>query len=114
MTSIELERFRKRLEREYRRLRKQITILDQQIDFDETGDVPSDPADAATVLVDHEELLGQTVQLQAIVAQIKKALDRIATGTYGTSEVSGKPIPIERLEVLPYATTLVDEEVPGD
>jgi RNA polymerase-binding transcription factor DksA len=26
------------------------------------------------------------------------------------SEVSGKPIPIERLEAIPYATTLVDEQ----
>ena len=35
---------------------------------------------------------------------------RIADGTYGLSAVSGKPIPLERLEALPYATTLVDEE----
>jgi RNA polymerase-binding transcription factor DksA len=38
------------------------------------------------------------------------ALNRIDDGTYGVSEVSGKPIPIERLEAVPYATTLVDEE----
>lgn len=114
MTPVELEQFRKRLEREHRRLRKQLSNLDQQIDLDETGDVPSDPADAATVLVDQEELLGQTIQLQEIASQIEKALARIADGTYGISEVSGKPIPIERLEALPYATTLVDEEVPGD
>ncbi len=114
MTPAEIERFRTRLEREYARLREQLAILEQQLDFDETGDVPSDPADAATVLVDQEELLGQTVQLQAIAVQIEKALARIADGTYGISEVSGKPIPMERLEALPYATTLVDEEVPGD
>jgi RNA polymerase-binding transcription factor DksA len=40
---------------------------------------------------------------------VKRALDRIEQGTYGLSEVSGKPIPIERLEAVPSATTLVDE-----
>jgi RNA polymerase-binding transcription factor DksA len=113
MTPAEMERFRIRLEQEYTRLREQLATLEQQLDFNETGDVPSDPADAATVLLDQEELLGQTVQLQAIAVQIEKALARIAEGTYGMSEVSGKPIPIERLEALPYASTLVDEEAPG-
>jgi RNA polymerase-binding transcription factor DksA len=32
-------------------------------------------------------------------------------GTYGLSEVSGRPIPLERLEVLPWATTTVDDPV---
>jgi RNA polymerase-binding transcription factor DksA len=114
MTPAEIERFRTRLEQEYTRLREELAILKQQLDLDETGDVPSDASDAATVLLDQEEMLGQTVQLQTIARQIEKALARIAEGTYGLSEVSGKPIPIERLEVLPDATTLVDEEAPGD
>lgn len=50
--------------------------------------------------------------LRSTLAQIDNALARIEDGTYGVSEVSGKPIPIERLEALPYATTLVGEEAP--
>jgi RNA polymerase-binding transcription factor DksA len=42
--------------------------------------------------------------------QVNRALERIDAGKYGLSEVSGKPIPIERLEAVPYATTLVGEE----
>ena len=42
--------------------------------------------------------------------QVKKALARIDMGTYGMSEVSGKPIPIDRLEAVPSATTLVNQE----
>jgi DnaK suppressor protein len=113
MTPIEMERFRTRLEREYAHLRERLAILEQQLNLDETGEAPADPADAATVLVDQEEILGQIVQLQAIAAQMEKALARITDGTYGISEVSGKPIPLERLEALPYATTLVGEEAPG-
>lgn len=44
------------------------------------------------------------------LAQVKKALARIDAGTYGVSQVSGKPIPIDRLEAVPSATTLVNEE----
>lgn len=42
--------------------------------------------------------------------QVNKALARIEAGTYGMSEVSGKPIPLERLEAVPSATTLVSEQ----
>lgn len=41
--------------------------------------------------------------------QIDNALRRIAEGSYGYSEVSGKSIPVERLEALPTATRLVGE-----
>jgi len=43
-----------------------------------------------------------------LLAKVLHALDRMDQGTYGTCEVSGKPIPIARLEALPYATTLVE------
>jgi len=29
-------------------------------------------------------------------------------GVYGTCEVTGEPIPVARLEALPYATTVVE------
>ena len=64
---------------------------------------------AATILTDQEETSTERAQLQADLNQIDGALARIKAGTYGVSEVSGKPIPLERLEALPYATTLVDE-----
>ena len=35
------------------------------------------------------------------------------TGTYGYSIVSGRPIPRERLEAIPWATVLVEEKVGG-
>jgi RNA polymerase-binding transcription factor DksA len=46
------------------------------------------------------------------LAQVERALERIEQGTYGLSEISGKAIPTERLEALPYATTLVSEHAP--
>ena len=38
---------------------------------------------------------------------------RIEVGTYGYSEVSGLPIPRERLEALPETTVLAAEKVSG-
>ncbi|NJP46467.1 TraR/DksA family transcriptional regulator [Actinacidiphila epipremni] len=47
-------------------------------------------------------LLGQAREhLEAL----DRALDRFEQGTYGRCEVCGEPIPAERLEVLPAATT---------
>ena len=42
-------------------------------------------------------------------AQIERALKKIELGTYGLSDVSGKPIPRERLEAMPEAVMTVDE-----
>jgi RNA polymerase-binding transcription factor DksA len=47
---------------------------------------------------------------QLLLDQVERALRRMDEGTYGLSEVTGKPIPIERLEALPWATTNVDDE----
>jgi RNA polymerase-binding transcription factor DksA len=65
--------------------------------------------DEARLLYEREDELDANARDRKELAQVKRALNRIEQGTYGLSEVSGKPIPIERLEALPYATTLVDE-----
>lgn len=39
---------------------------------------------------------------------IKLALEKIEAGTYGTCEVSGEPIPEERLEANPSARTCIE------
>ena len=48
----------------------------------------------------------QVARLEAI----NRAIGKIEDGTYGTSIVSGKKIPIERLEAVPEALWNVDEE----
>ena len=42
--------------------------------------------------------------------QIEEALKRIEAGTYGICEVTGKPIPLARLQALPYATTTIEAQ----
>jgi DnaK suppressor protein len=47
------------------------------------------------------------------LADIERALQKIDAGTYGVSESSGAPIPIERLEAYPEARGTLDEQKPG-
>lgn len=44
------------------------------------------------------------------LSNIERALQKIDQGTYGYSDLSGKPIPKARLEVAPEATLSVEEE----
>src|SRR5204863_8942262 len=68
-----------------------------------------DSDDQSFQIYDREFQVDVDVLDRATLAEIEKALHRIEEGTYGVSEVSGKAIPIERLEAVPYAVTLVDE-----
>ena len=46
----------------------------------------------------------------ARLGQIERALQKIQQGTYGFSDISGQPIPRERLEAVPEATDTATEE----
>jgi DnaK suppressor protein len=44
-----------------------------------------------------------------VLAEIDAALKRIEAGTYGKCEACGKEIPVERLEVYPWASLCIDD-----
>jgi DnaK suppressor protein len=44
------------------------------------------------------------------LARVERALAKIAEGTYGFSDVSGKPIPTDRLEAVPEAVNTTAEQ----
>jgi DnaK suppressor protein len=70
---------------------------------------PGDNADSGSVLQDEERSELQQENVEAILRDIDHALERIEEGTYGISEMSGKPIPIARLRAIPWATMTVEE-----
>ncbi len=49
------------------------------------------------------------VEDQRLIA-INRALQKIDEGTYGLSDVSGTPIPLQRLEASPEAVTTLEEQ----
>lgn len=44
------------------------------------------------------------------IANIERALQKIEEGNYGLSDLSGEPIPLDRLEAVPEAILTVQEE----
>jgi RNA polymerase-binding transcription factor DksA len=71
---------------------------------------PNDPADEASNLFDRDRMMAATENMTRILDKIERALKKIDDGTYGFSDIDGKPIPIERLEAIPYAVTTVQQE----
>jgi RNA polymerase-binding transcription factor len=110
LKSQDLRRFQERLKTERDAIQSRIAANRRRIREtvqDESG--VGDSGDEASLLYDREFEIDENALDRKALAQVNRALARIDEGTYGVSEVSGKPIPIERLEAVPYATTLVDE-----
>ncbi|HEX4803753.1 MAG TPA: TraR/DksA family transcriptional regulator, partial [Myxococcaceae bacterium] len=61
-----------------------------------TEEVASDPMEVAERATEENELLGLASQEGTELSEIDHALAKMAKGTYGVSELSGSPIPLER------------------
>lgn len=69
-----------------------------------------DPANLASDLYQDELDEGLADDLREQLAAVARAEERLTAGTYGLSIKSGKPIPDERLEAIPWAELTVEEE----
>jgi DnaK suppressor protein len=115
LTQEQLEHFRALLEQEKAAIEARIRERNERIratvrEPDELADV----ADGAAMLADREQAIIENDLDADTLAKVERALERIQDGTYGISEASGRPIPIERLEAVPWAPTLVDERPPDE
>jgi DnaK suppressor protein len=48
-------------------------------------------------------------QMQETLADVVRAEEKLAEGSYGVCDFCGKPIPAARLEALPWATLCVTD-----
>lgn len=67
-------------------------------------------ADAGTDSYDRDFALGILSSHQNALYEIDDAIRRIESGTYGICEASGKPIPLKRLEAVPWARFTLEAE----
>ncbi len=68
---------------------------------------PGDLLDAA-VDTAQDEVNSQLVEAESReLALIDEAMERMKDGSYGTCDDCGKPIPMARLQALPYATECI-------
>ena len=109
-----VERFRLRLEGEEARLRAMIEEIDhdrEQGRLSETSsehNVDPENADGGSLAFELQMDLSIEENAKTLLEKVRHALSRMEQGVYGICEVSGAPIPLARLEALPYATTLVE------
>lgn len=88
---------------------------DSLVEEREPGDVQFDEesGEGDTLAVERERDLALSAHARAAVDQIDAALARIDDGTYGICQVSGKPIPRQRLNAIPWAAERVEHKAGG-
>jgi DnaK suppressor protein len=90
-------------------LRKEISDQGGDPDSDDASiDVERGFADSAHSTAERARLIAVMKALRANLRWVNRALKKMELGTYGTCERCGNPIPIERLEALPWAILCVD------
>ena len=96
--------------------RERLTSLlsDQQQAVEDQQGVDAGPADSAKDITDRQIDESELANVRAQLEEVDAALQRVEDGTYGVSEVSGEPIPDERLRAVPWARRLVDEQELAD
>jgi RNA polymerase-binding transcription factor DksA len=109
-----LERLARRLEEE--RVRLETIISEHEREREESklaeasADRSADPdnVDGGAIEVELEIDQAMIQNAKELLDRVKHAQDRMEKGQYGICEVTGDPIPVARLEALPYATTTVE------
>jgi len=109
-----LDRLARRLDEERERLEALIEEFEREREASRLAESPSehnaDPenADGGSLAFEMEMDLSMQQNAEELLGKVKHAQDRMEKGLYGICEVTGKPIPLARLEALPYATTVVE------
>ncbi|MHA2062244.1 MAG: TraR/DksA family transcriptional regulator [Planctomycetota bacterium] len=111
LTPVEIQKFK------YMLLAKREEILENVMEMErealrrernDLSNMPIHMADAGSDNYEIENTIGLMDSERKLLAEIDDALSRIEDGTYGLCEGTGKPIPTERLEAIPWARYCVD------
>jgi DnaK suppressor protein len=70
----------------------------------------TEAVDFAEQIVEQDDALRIDSFDQSLLSDIEHALAKLDAGTYGVSEQSRMPIPLARLQVLPWARLTLEEE----
>jgi DnaK suppressor protein len=113
--TLDLEQVRSELESERDRLRGAIEAVNHQGSIaDETGDLSIGQddhiADTASETFMRELDGGLEENAEHLLEKIEGALERMDAGTYGTCLVCGRPIDVDRLQAVPYATLCIEDK----
>ncbi|MCL1595445.1 MAG: TraR/DksA C4-type zinc finger protein [Actinomycetia bacterium] len=109
-----LKKLERRLDDERERLEKIIRHHEQDREQAMLAEGPTDRSpdpdnvDGGAIAVELETDRSMVQNAKDLLDAVKHAQDRMEKGLYGICEVTGEPIPMARLEAIPYATTTVE------
>lgn len=109
-----LKRFRRRLAAERERLEAMLAEIDRQREAGRLAESASehnpdpDNADGGSLALEMEMDISVEQNAKELLEKVLHAQDRMEKGLYGICEVTGDPIPVARLDALPYATMTVE------
>jgi DnaK suppressor protein len=109
-----VDRFKRRLEAEKERLEELIEEYEQELEearlTESSSDRSPDPgnAEAGSMKFEYEKELSIEQNTLDLLGKVDRALRRVDEGSYGICESCGNSIPVERLDVLPYAALCID------
>jgi RNA polymerase-binding transcription factor DksA len=92
------------------RLSRERADLIQEANEEKHTVLRDDIADAGTDSYDRDFALSIASSGQEALFEIEEALNRIKTGRYGICEATGKQIPADRLEAIPWTRFTADAE----
>jgi len=101
LSKDQLAKQREILLAEEKRLKEEITELDQYPDYGDQYD------DDVQELTDFENMLSVKERLNIVLKKVSKAIEAIDTGIYGRCKICSQYIENGRLEAIPYAEICV-------
>ena len=117
LTAEILAELRAQLTRQYDRLKTEIAArrraegLGDTPEQDPTADLRGDIGDESVELEAWDTGHQETLNLEAQLAEVEHALEKMDAGTYGICERCSRPIPLARLRVIPEARYDIEHEV---
>jgi DnaK suppressor protein len=111
LSKTQLQHFRTILVRKRAELIGDVSTMETQALTGHSGSLshtPQHSAEQGSDVYDQSLALDIAAVDRKLIKEIDDAIKRIDDGTYGLCEVTGKPIKIERLEVLPWARMSIE------
>lgn len=107
----DIVKFKGRLELLKKQMTHQLVSTSSEVKTpDEATGYSQHQADQGTDDFDRTISLELTNKEYHILRQIERALEKIDENTYGVCDITGKDIPIARLEAIPYACMTVEAQ----
>lgn len=110
LRELKFEKYRKLLLAERKRIQDELSVVENDISYSDTGSGQSElahydnhPADDATDMFEKEKDVSVARSWRDVIGRIDEALGKIERETYGVCDRCGREISEARLKAVPHA-----------